>query len=328
MLLNRRTDTALPATSGSATSDVALTDAGAEHPITRIGSTLEETRKRWGALPSLASASALGNARPGATILATTTAGGAARPLIAVQRYGEGRSMVFAGEAAWRWRMMMPSTDRSYETFWRQAIRWLALGATDPVTVFPPQGAGVGDEVLIRMAVRDAGFDPMRDADVDVRVSGPDGRLHQLRAWVEGNDGADSALFSAKFTPAGPGLHRVSASVRKGRQDASARSAPSSAPSASSASSATATAFLVGGADTEMTDPRLNAALLERITAATGGRLHNVSEVEALVSALRAATPATALSIRKDLWHNGWSFVLIIGLLTGEWVFRRRWGLR
>ena len=326
MLLNRRTDTALPAASGSATGDVALTDAGSEHPITRIGSTLDESRKRWGALPSLASASALGNARPGATILATTTAGGAARPLIAVQRYGEGRSMVFAGEAAWRWRMMMPSTDRSYETFWRQAIRWLALGATDPVTVFPPQGTGVGDEVLIRMAVRDAGFNPMRDADVDVRVSSPDGRLHQLRASAEGNDGADSALFSAKFTPDGPGLHRVSASVRKGRQEASASSAPSSAPSASSASPACA--FLVGGADTEMTDPRLNAALLERISTSTGGRLQSVSEIDALVSALRAATPAAALSIRKDLWHNAWSFVLIIGLLTAEWVFRRRWGLR
>jgi uncharacterized membrane protein len=315
MLLNRRTDTALPAGSGPGDRGVALTDAGADHPITRIGGTLEESRKRWEALPSLASASALGSARPGATILATTTAGGAARPLIAVQRYGEGRSMVFAGEAAWRWRMMMPATDRSYETFWRQAVRWLALGATDPVTVFPPQGAGVGDEVLIRMAVRDAGFNPMREADVKVRISSPDGRVHELRASADGTDGTDSALFSARFTPDGPGLHRVSVTVR--------------GPSASSASSApSAPSFLVGGADVEMTDPRLNAALLERITTSTGGRLQNVSQVEALVSALRAASPAAALSVRNDLWHNAWSFVLIIALLTAEWVLRRRWGLR
>ena len=315
MLLNRRTDTALPTTSGSATGDVALTDAGAEHPVTRIGSTLEDSRKRWGTLPSLASASALGSARPGATILATTTAGGAARPLIAVQRYGEGRSMVFAGEAAWRWRMMMPSTDRSYETFWRQAIRWLALGATDPVTVFPPQGAGVGDEVSIRIAVRDGGFNAIRDADVDVRISAPDGRLHHVRASAEGNDGPDSALFSAKFTPDGPGLHRISVSVRT--------AASAAAPPAPSA-----TAFIVGGADVEMTDPRLNAALLERISASTGGRLHDAAEIDGLIAALRAATPASVLSIRQDLWHNARSFVLIIGLLTAEWIFRRRWGLR
>ena len=310
MLLNRRTDAALPAAAAGTTGDVALTETGADHPITRIGSTLEESRKRWEALPPLATASALGGARPGATILATTTAGGAARPLVAVQRYGEGRSMVFAGEAAWRWRMMMPSSDRSYETFWRQATRWLALGATDPVTVFPPQSAGVGDEVLIRMAVRDAGFNAMRDADVDVRISGPDGRQHQLRAAAEGKDGADSALFSATFTPAGPGLHRVSVS-------ATARSSPSAA-----------SAFLIGGADVEMTDPRLNAASLERIASSTGGRLLAADDVDALVSALRAATPAAALSIRTDLWHNAWSFVLVIGLLVAEWVLRRRWGLR
>lgn len=312
MLLNRRTDTAVPTTAGRAASGVALTEAGAEHPITRIGSTLEESRKRWEALPSLASASALGSARAGATILATTSAGGAARPLIAVQRYGEGRSMVFAGEAAWRWRMMMPSTDRSYETFWRQAVRWLALGATDPVTVFAPQGAGVGDELSVRMAVRDAAFGPMRDADVDVRISGPDGRLHELRASAVGNDGGDSALFSAAFTPAAPGLHRVAVSARKGRSEAASAAA----------------AFLVGGADVEMTDPRLNAAVLERITSSTGGRLMEVSDVDALVGTLRAATPAAALPVRSDLWHNAWSFVLIIGLLTSEWVVRRRWGLR
>jgi hypothetical protein len=31
--------------------------------------------------------------------------------------------MVFAGEASWRWRMLLPATDRSYETFWKQALR-------------------------------------------------------------------------------------------------------------------------------------------------------------------------------------------------------------
>jgi hypothetical protein len=30
--------------------------------------------------------------------------------------------MAFAGEASWRWRMMMPSTDHTYEFFWRQAV--------------------------------------------------------------------------------------------------------------------------------------------------------------------------------------------------------------
>ena len=54
------------------------------------------------------------------------SAGGTARALAAVQRFGLGRTMIFTGEASWRWRMQLPSSDRTYETFWRQAVRWLA----------------------------------------------------------------------------------------------------------------------------------------------------------------------------------------------------------
>ena len=35
-----------------------------------------------------------------------------------------------------------------------------------------------------------------------------------------------------------------------------------------------------------------------------------------------------ALSVRRDLWHTGWSFTLILVLLAVEWLVRRRFGLR
>ena len=220
--------------------------------------------------------------------------------------------MIFAGEASWRWRMMLPSTDTSYETFWRQAVRWIALGATDSVAIHPVPAAGVGDEVAIRTAVRDGSFNPMRDADVEIRIVGPDGRLNELRASIDAKEGADGSLFTAKFTPEGPGLHRVTVTARRGRAEVG---------------SAT-TSVLVGGADTEMADPRLNLHLLERIAASTGGRVLKRDDVDGLVAALQAASPAAALAVSKDLWHNAWSLVLVIGLLTGEWLLRRKWGLR
>src|SRR4029079_13265553 len=97
---------------------IALTAEGEAHPVMRIGSTPEETRKKWAALPALAASAPLGGPRPGASVLAATTAaGGGVYPVVAVQRYGRGRSMVFAGEAAWRWKMMVPAADRSYEFF-------------------------------------------------------------------------------------------------------------------------------------------------------------------------------------------------------------------
>ena len=309
--LTRRADTALRTSGGRGAHRVSLTDAGLAHPVTRLGLTGDESRRRWEGLPALAAAAALGPARPGASILATTNAAGASRPLLAVQRYGDGRSMVFAGEASWRWRMMMPSTDRSYETFWRQAVRWLALGANDPVAVFPAAAAAPGDEVRIQAAVRDSAFMPVRDAEVDVRLSGPDGRMREARASLEAGE-AGAAAFSSTFAPDGPGLYRVSVTARRGQTLLGTASS----------------ALLVGGADLEMAQPQLNAALLERLAVHTGGHVISVADYGRTVQALNAAAPAAAMAVRRDLWHGAWSLLLIIGLLAAEWMLRRQWGLR
>ena len=189
--LNQRGDTAVRASGLRAAHRVTLTASGLQHPIMQLAATPEETRKRWDSMPPLASAASSGQGRPGATVLATTSGvGGVSHALVAVQRYGEGRSMVFTGEAAWRWRMMLPSTDQMYDTFWRQAVRWLAIGATDPTAIVPVSPTAPGDQVPVRVAVRNTSFEPLRDAQVDVRVTGPDGRAQDAGASVE--EGSDS----------------------------------------------------------------------------------------------------------------------------------------
>ena len=311
--MSRRVEPASQGGAGRGTNRVSLTDAGLLHPVTQLAATSDDNKKRWDGLPPLAAAASLGAPKPGAAILATTAgSGGASRPLIAVHRYGEGRAMVFAGEASWRWRMLLPSSDRTYERFWRQAVRWLALGATDPVTLLPAPASAPGDEVLLRAAVRNADYAALRDAAVDLRVVGPDGRVQELRAAVDPAPGSDPALFSAPFTPDGPGVYRATVVVRSG----------------SAQLGSTTGAFLVGGADQEMTDPRVNTAFLERMASSTGGRMLSMGDPAALVQALEAGAPSALLAVQKDLWHNAWSFVLVIGLLAGEWILRRRWGLR
>jgi uncharacterized membrane protein len=290
---------------------VSLTSAGETHPIMQLSAALEETRKRWEAVPALASIAPLGGPRAGASVLAVTSSpGGTSRALVAVQRFGDGRSMVFTGEAAWRWRMMLPATDRAYETFWRQAVRWIALPATDPVTVRPPTGATPGDVVTWRIAARDASFEPLRDATVDVRITRPDGKVDSIAAAAE-SGGADGT-FVARYRPEDAGVYRATAEVRR----------PGGAPLSSTAPA------LVGGSDTEMTDPRLNVSVLQAIAMASAGQMIEAGQSGVLIEQLRAALPAAALLVRRDLWHSGWSFALLVALLAAEWVLRRRWGLR
>jgi hypothetical protein len=228
-----------------------------------------------------------------------------------VQRYGEGRSLIFAGEGAWRWRMLLPSTDRSYDTFWRQALRWLALSALDPVAIRLPAAAMPADTVDVRILARDAAFAPQADVAVDVDVTTPEGRTESIRAEQPRQTDEDGA-YVARYRAAGPGVYRFRATARRG---------------ATSIGSA-ASALLVGGSDPEMSDPRLNVQVLQRIALRSGGRLVTAGEAAALGSSLRAAVPSARLAVTHDLWHTGWSFAAILALLASEWILRRRWGLR
>ncbi|CAN5640731.1 Ig-like domain-containing protein [soil metagenome] len=308
--LTGRNTSVLPAAAVSGLNRVALTEHGATHPIMQLGAGAEETVARWDAMPALSAIAPLGGPRPGASVLAVTGGpGGVPRALVAVQRYGEGRSMAFTGEATWRWRMMLPSTDRGFDTFWRQAVRWLAVAASDAVAVQASPGGAPGDTLPLTVLVRNAAFEAQRDATVDVQVTAPDGRIETLRA---ADAGESSGRYTARFRPEQPGVYRVSASAHRGTTRLGTAS----------------TSMLVGGSDLEMTDPRLNLQLLQRLALASGGRLIAAGEASSLAESLRDGVPAATVASRRDLWHNAWSLGIIVLLLGAEWGLRRRWGLR
>lgn len=295
---------------GAEHNKLALTPEGEAHPVMRIGDSPDETRKLWAALPPLAASAPLGGPRPGANVLAVTaSAGGGLYPLVAVQRYGHGRSMVFAGEASWRWKMLRAATDRSYEFFWRQAARWLATSSPDPVAITLPEAPEPGDSISIDLDARDAAFAPVPDAVVEATVTAPgrDAQPVKLRR-------ADpvSGRFTGAFRPEQSGLYRVHAEARRG---------------ATSLGSADRWMY-VGGADREFADPRLNEAFLRRVARASGGRYVRAADAARVVSWLESSVPQNPVPERRDLWHEPWAYAAIVLLLSAEWVLRRRWGLR
>jgi uncharacterized membrane protein len=288
----------------------AVTGEGETHPATRIGHTLEETRRLWSALPSLAANAAVGGPRPGATVLVVTEgATGGISPVIAVQQYGRGRSMVFAGEGSWRWRMMMPSEDRTYELVWRQIARWITSSSPDPVTISAPPDAEAGEARLIDVDVRDAVFAPVGDAVVDAHLTGPDGQARPLKI---GRAGGASGRYSADAFFDRDGLYRVNVEARRGQ---------------SPLGSAVRWLY-VGGVAREFVDPRLNEPWLRRVARASGGRYVRPAEASQVVGWLQERAPEQAAPQSRDLWHEPWAFALIALLLSAEWITRRRWGLR
>lgn len=284
-----------------------LTGDGERHPATRLAASVEDGRRRWAQLPPLASVTPTGAPRPGAQVLAVT--GGAQRtPLIVAQRYGAGRSLIFAGEASWRWRMLLPASDSSYEHIWRQLARWVAGGSTSRIELAPSAGASPGMTESIVVLVRDEEFRPVVNAEVVVRVLDPTGQERSLSApLVDPQEGRYAA--AARFDQTG--VHTIAADVRRGGEVLGTLRTP----------------MLVGGVDVELAEPRLNEAVLRRIAATSGGRYLPAAEWESLFAQLRDSKVGAPPREVRDLWHTGWTVGLIVAVLGLEWMLRRRVGL-
>ena len=295
---------------GDSADRLAPTPAGLAHPMLRLGSTVEETGNRWRAAPALVGSVRIGPVRPGAAVLAQTASqNGSARPLVVVQRYGAGRSMILAGRATWRWRMQLPAEDRTYERFWGQAARWLTAGAVDRIAVATSGGDAPGDALRVNVSVRDDEFRPVAGAAVRVSVRDPAGeaRLEEESAAARG-----AGEYGVSTPPVSAGMHRIDVAVSRDGEELGRRR----------------DWVLVGGADPELEDPWMNADLLRRAAEAGGGAYLDAERLDDLADRLRSADRTAARTVTREVWHHSGVFMLLVALLFVEWSLRRLWGMR
>lgn len=307
-------DAARASLRNDAPNKLTLTSDGERHAMLRLAASTVDSGRRWAEAPPLGGVAPVGTLRPGAQALAAVTSGGITRPLIAVQRYGEGRSMVFAGEASWRWKMQNPADDHLYEMFWRQAARWLSAPAPDPVAIDAEPDVRPDTPSTVGVIVRDERFNPIRNASVEIVVR--DGRGHDDAMTATLTD-PSRGRYTAMWQPGGRGLYRVTAKVKR------------SADQNTAASTITASRDLLsGGADLETADPRVHDDVLARIAERSGGQVGRADDLGTVARALRSRAEASPAVSVRELWHGPWTFAVIIALLGAEWTLRRRWGLR
>jgi hypothetical protein len=276
----------------------------------RIAATDQEARSRWASLPSLAGVVQLGGARPGASVLAVMDEPGINAPVVAVQRFGAGRTALFAGQASWRWKMLRPASDASYDRFWRQTARWLTADALEPITATPPGSVLPGDPVALPIVVRTPEYLPSPQDELRVRVEAPDGETLDI---IPSLTDPARGLFTARVPAAERGIYRAEVVRTTG----------------TSSASRTELRWLVGGLDRELADPRLNESGLRRLAEASGGRYGAADQATAVAGwAIEAAAVSNQPPEWRDAWHTGWVFVLMVLLVSTEWALRRRWGLR
>ncbi len=298
--------------------DPALTPDGSTHPITRLDEDPEESKRLWEELPPLPGMNQAGPAKPAATVLAVNPAwktGQEETPVIAVHRYGQGRVLAIAAQGLWQWDLMMwgsGGTNAAYERLWNNAVRWMTVReGSRRIRVAPDKLQYRGSEsVRFDGQVYDENYRPIDQAELTVT----------LRLEPDGED-----PLHLDLTSTGQGFGRYGGRLRylpagEYRYDASAElnGIPLGTDSGG---------FVVGEAGGEFERTIMNRKMMAQLADMTGGRFYFASEVERITGDLSLEEVRVQETRTLAWWNHPVTLILLVGLLTAEWLTRRYHGL-
>ncbi len=288
------------------------TRAGATHASTQIADTEQESVDRWKDVPAVSSLNPITRLKPGATaLLEGLSDEGETRVVLAYERYGRGKTLAFPIQDSWMWQMHadVPLEDVTHENFWRRLLRWLVDGVPDPVEATVSRDQIEPDEsVEILADVQDPSYLGLNNGDVVATVTSPSGALVDIPMdWTVERDGE----YRASFAPSEEGLHeiRVEAS-RDGELTGSS-----------------VTYVRAASSDSEYYDAAMRAPTLRRIAEDTGGRFYTAETAGTLPEDITYVGGGVTVVEDRDLWDMPILLLLLLGLIGGEWAYRRVRGL-
>jgi len=287
---------------------VQLTAAGAESPITRLLDDRAANIDRWRKLPYLNDYQDPGAPKPGATVLAQMMAGHT-MPLLVTQSYGRGKTALLATSGTWRWQMSSQLNDPSHDLFWQQLLRWLAKDSPGQVTATMPQQT-LMDEGHVQMTVvaRDKEFTPAADAHISAHVIGPD----DLSAMVDLTPVPNTpGTYAMDWTAEKPGSYVAEVTASRGNDELGKD----------------VVSFRREDGVAENFHTEQNRELLEKLSDETGGRYWEQSQLDRLPKEISYSEAGISVRDTKELWDMPAVFLALLGLMSADWLLRRKWGV-
>ena len=295
----------------------ALTPAGKAHPITRLLPDPKANEEAWRKLPALTGINHVRGVRGETLLSAGSSAGSPPTPLLAVGRFGKGRTLALMTDDAWRWNFIAvgnKETPQHHLKLMRQAVRWLAQERSfQQVQIRPVAATQPGEKTEIKLHVLKDDFTPTREASVQLRVFSPEGEPIPVSAVAAREEGD----YTAEYTPTREGTYRIEAEASVGGKVLGRDQ-----------NSFTA-AYFYGEADDGL--PRLE--LLQQLAEKNHGEYVPIAEwneqaLERIAARLESIAPSDIVEQRQTkLWNNLWPFSIMLLLLSAEWWMRRKWGL-
>ncbi len=286
-----------------------LTAQGRSSTMLRLADKDEESVVLWKTLPPVYWVAKVARAKPGAEVLVIDpdplkASRFGPMPVVAVQQYGLGQSLFVGTDNTWRWRKN--TGDEIYTTFWGQIAQRLALprltgGSRRTQLTLDRQNFVSGDRVAIYARLYRAGFEPVNDAVVKGSYS------------VRTGDGGGATEVSLRPVADQPGVYRGEfIAPAAGNYKFGIESDPD-----------TRVDFNVTAPQFELGDTAMNEPLLRELATISGGEFFREETLFQLPDKILAKTERVRSPLEVELWASPLYFLLLLGVVTTEWVLRK-----
>ncbi len=250
--------------------------------------------------------------------------------LLATQFVGTGRSAYLGFDSTWRWRT---GDEQAFDRFWIRTLRYLVEGKqlggrARALILTSKEQFELGESVVLTVRALDEGFEPLLVPELEMTAScvgerpGAESVSRDEYGGVgidRGNDVVALApmpgregYYEGRFVPRSAGTFRFSVVLPGG--------------AALNGGVRAAKEIVVAQSDVEMRDTAMDRAGLVRLAEQTGGRYFEVDEAGKAAEMIRERSrmPPPVRGLPRALWDRWYVLVLLVGLLTVEWILRKK----
>jgi hypothetical protein len=293
-----------------------LSPHAARYAFMQLGDNATEQQRAWDNLGRLPWRQPVAAVHEQAVVLAEHPSarcrdGKTPQPIIAIRPYGRGEVCFLAFDEMWRLRRRFG--EKYYRAFWSKLIYRLGMSHDlGPDKRFVPaldrQKYRSGDRVVLTVDAYDENYDPLQEEDLPNRAL-----TAELTTPVDGGGATArnlpipflrSGLFEARIPvfAAGEYVLRIDDPVT-GRQHERR--------------------FEVTEVSAERRRATRDAHLQTELARKSGGQAYDLATVEGLVDDIRVEPTVERLTRNHPLWTTPLWFVLVVGLMLSEWLFRK-----
>jgi len=286
-----------------------LTAIGKNHPITRIVPNKDENERHWDTMPELEGLNIVQGLNPSAMSLLQTPEG---QPILAIENVDSGKVAAFMSDSSWKWNFILGSEGNvspHYEKFWNRLFLWFLndpelkdINVKTDKPIYNP-----GENAKIEISTLEEGF---INTEGRYSLTYPNGEEEEIEL-----EKTSPNRLSAKVGVGENGIHTISVN-------------PDGESNLYKGLNSSEIIFIVEPPENEIRGPTANENILKSIAKQTGGKYittdQGLEELE-----IDASKKKTIIGYKTiKLWDNPLTFLVLLGLLSSEWLLRRRWGLK